>query len=124
MPRHARNYRNGSIHPGDLAVAALLCLSLILTAGTLQAADSVTPGTLTTPYPTVTNLAVEWEISGDDNLNCTAEVSYRAAGGPIWRQGMPLRRIPAGQSIATSPALPLEKQDVRQSVRSAAGDGL
>ncbi|MCE5272581.1 T9SS type A sorting domain-containing protein [bacterium] len=69
----------------------------------LHAADSVVPGNLTSPYPTLTNLAFEWELSGDDNLNCTATLEYRQAGAATWREGLPLRRIPAGRSIDTDP---------------------
>jgi len=83
--------------------SAALLLSCAFFCGFLQAADSVVPGTLTSPYPTLTNLAFEWELSGDDNLNCVATVEYRQAGTAAWREGLPLRRIPAGQSIDTDP---------------------
>lgn len=75
-----------------------LALSLGLKS-VLWAANSVIPGTLTTLYPTITNLAVEWELTGDDNLNCAASVEYRQAGTAEWRPGLPLRRIPAGRSM-------------------------
>ena len=67
------------------------------------AADATVPGEVTTPYPTLTNLAVEWAIQGDDNLNAAVTVRYRAAGEESWRQAMPLRRVPAGQSEQTRP---------------------
>jgi hypothetical protein len=31
------------------------------------------PGEITTPYPTLINLSVEWKIEGDGNRNGTAE---------------------------------------------------
>jgi hypothetical protein len=71
---------------------------LLATASFALAQDSVTPGTLSSPYPTIINLAVVWEITGDNNLNATATVRYRKAESGQWRDGMPLRRIPAGQS--------------------------
>ncbi len=48
--------------------------------------DSTTPGEITTPYPTITNLAVEWRIEGDDNLNATCGVRYRKIGDTAWRE--------------------------------------
>jgi len=80
-------------------MALVLCLGI---RSVLWAANSVIPGTLATPYPTITNLAVEWELTGDDNLNCTASVEYRQAGTSEWRPGLPLRRIPAGRSMDSS----------------------
>jgi hypothetical protein len=61
-------------------------------------ADATIPGDVTTPYPTFLNLAIEWQIEGDDNLNGVVTVRYRAVGQPEWRQAMPLRRVPAGKS--------------------------
>ncbi len=54
------------------------------------------PGTISTPYPTITCLAVEWMIEGDANENGKVEVSYRVAGEEQWLTAMPLVRIPAG----------------------------
>lgn len=54
------------------------------------------PGALTTPFPTIRNLTVEWAITGDENLNGVVELRYRQAGGTIWKKGLPLRRVPAG----------------------------
>lgn len=64
--------------------------------------DATTPGVLSGFYPTLVNLAVQWEISGDDNLNCTAFVWYREAGQKDWREGMPLFRVPAGKNLGFS----------------------
>ena len=69
---------------------------------TLHAADSTMPGEVTTPFPTITNLAVEWQIEGDDDLNATCEVKYRRVGVTEWQDSMPLRRVPAGTSRKTS----------------------
>ena len=63
------------------------------------ALDATIPGEVTTPYPTITNLAVEWLIKGDDNLNAMVTVEYRMAGKKTWHKAMPLRRIPAGKSV-------------------------
>ena len=57
--------------------------------------DQTTPGATTTPSPTIRNLTVEWAITGDANTSATVSVRYRASGGD-WKQGYPLRRIPAG----------------------------
>ncbi|MEX1238951.1 MAG: hypothetical protein WEB30_04510, partial [Cyclobacteriaceae bacterium] len=61
--------------------------------------DQTIPGELTSPYPTLLNLAFEWQISGDRNQNGVVTVQYRKKGGPQWQQGMPLRRVPAGENI-------------------------
>src|SRR5262245_30156587 len=60
--------------------------------------DATSPGEVATPYPTLLNLAVEWQIDGDDNLNGVVSVRYRAVGQAAWRQALPLRRVPAGKS--------------------------
>jgi hypothetical protein len=77
-------------------------LGLLLVNG-LAAQNATTPGELTTPYPTIINLAIEWKIQGDDNLNGVVEVSYRLAGEKAWNKAMPLRRLPAGKSTGTNP---------------------
>ena len=55
-------------------------LLLLLFGGALHAADSTSPGEITTPFPTITNLAVEWRIEGDDDLDATCEVKSRKVG--------------------------------------------
>jgi hypothetical protein len=61
--------------------------------------NAATPGEIITPYPTVTNLAVEWMITGDDNLNCVVAVKYRIKGTADWNTAMPLRRVPSGTNL-------------------------
>jgi len=71
----------------------------------LLAEDATRPGEVTTPYPTITDLSVDGKIQGDDNLNGVVAVWRRAVGDAEWREGLPLRRIPAGNSGAgTTPA--------------------
>ncbi len=77
----------------------LLPLFLLLATFPLLAQDETTPGTLSSPWPTIINLAVVWEIAGDQNLNATAALRYRKSDGGPWRDGMPLRRVPAGRSV-------------------------
>jgi hypothetical protein len=60
--------------------------------------DATAPGDVTAPYPTIRNLSIEWKIQGDDNLNGRVTVQYRRAGDEAWQEGMPLRRIRAGDS--------------------------
>jgi hypothetical protein len=84
------------------ALPALL-FGLFTLARPSAAENATLPGVVSTPYPTITNLAVKWLIAGDDNLNGVVTVEYRPAGEAQWRQGMPLRRIPADISIATDP---------------------
>lgn len=67
-----------------------------------KAADVSVPGTITTPYPTMQNLTVEWAFTGDANANAVVNVRYRAQGATAWRTGMPLRRVQAGSSSGFS----------------------
>jgi hypothetical protein len=78
----------------------------LLTMGSEAAADhdATVAGDVTTPHPTILNLAVEWKIAGDAKLNGTVSVRYRAAGESAWRAAVPLRRVPAGQSRRTTPS--------------------
>ncbi len=89
----------------SMASRAGLCgLGLLLgLIGTARAGEATVPGVATTPYPTIHNLAVEWLIEGDDNLNAVCTVHFRAAGESAWREGLPLRRVPAGASQYTDP---------------------
>ena len=77
--------------------------AFLLVSSAAQAVDSLTPGEVTTPFPTINNLAIEWQIEGDDDLDATCEVRYRRQGEAEWHEGMPLRRVPAGASQKTSP---------------------
>ena len=67
------------------------------------AQNATVPGKVTTPYPTIIHLAVEWHIAGDDNLNGVVTVRYRPVGKAHRRQGLPLRRGPAGRSKGPQP---------------------
>ncbi len=55
-------------------------------------------GAITTPYPTLENVTVEWAFSGDANANATVGMRYRVQGSPSWSTGMPLRRVSGGSS--------------------------
>ena len=63
--------------------------------------NATAPGALTAPNPTLRNLTLEWAIAGDSNNNGVATLRYRQMGG-AWRQGMPLRRTPAGSNAGFS----------------------
>ncbi len=76
---------------------AILILPFCIIAG-----NATVPGEISVPYPTVTNLAIEWLIDGDDNLNCTVNVKFREKGASEWRNAMLLRRIPAGENLGFS----------------------
>ena len=65
--------------------------------------NATTPGALSAPYPTISNLAVEWLITGDNNYNATCAVQFRKLGTAAWRGGMPLKRVAAGESQGTEP---------------------
>lgn len=76
---------------------------LLLFGASLAASDATTPGEITTPFPTINHLAIEWQIEGDDDLDATCEVKVRKEGETAWRDEMPLRRVPDGKSQKTSP---------------------
>lgn len=67
------------------------------------AQNATLAGEVTSPYPTLTNLSVEWQIAGDDNRNGSVEVRYRAAGENQWRPALPLRRVAAGTNTDARP---------------------
>ena len=95
-----QNINSIKFHRTGFLVTAI---SLLVLASRLHPEDATTPGSVTSPYPTITNLSVEWLITDDDNLNGVVTLQYRKAGENNWHQGMPLRRIPAGQSQGTDP---------------------
>ena len=78
---------------------SLVSLSLLacLPASAL-AADHTVAGAVTSPYPTLENLSIEWAITGDDDADSVVTVRFRALGTSTWRSGLPLRRTPAGSS--------------------------
>jgi len=76
----------------------LICTLFIISLS-VTAQDRTIPGAVTTPYPTLINLAVEWVILGDDNMNGVVAVKFREKGAKEWIQGMPLFRVPAGKNI-------------------------
>jgi chitodextrinase len=60
--------------------------------------SATVPGAITAPNPTLNNITIEWEISGDTDNNGVVSVRYRRLGDGAWSQGMPLRRVPSGAS--------------------------
>ncbi len=88
---------NSTFHPSKI-----LRFLFILVLGSLtsvKAQNKTIPGEITTPYPTIINLAVEWTIQGDDNQNGVVKVNYREKGTVDWHEAMPLFRVPAGENI-------------------------
>lgn len=67
------------------------------------AQNATIPEAITTPYPTIINLAIEWKILGDDNQNGIVNVKFREKGEGAWRNAMPLRRVPAGENETLKP---------------------
>jgi hypothetical protein len=70
--------------------AAMLLSSFAL------AQNATTAGTASSPHPTLENLSIVWPITGDANNNGVVSVRYRVMGGGGYRNGLALRRIPAG----------------------------
>ncbi|MBA3845459.1 MAG: right-handed parallel beta-helix repeat-containing protein [Planctomycetes bacterium] len=82
------------LHPTFLALAC---------ATRLAAGDAITPGEVTTPWPTITNLAVEWAFTGDDDADSTVDARFRPVGATDWREAMRLRRVVGGDSQTVEP---------------------
>ncbi|MDP2274343.1 MAG: right-handed parallel beta-helix repeat-containing protein [Archangium sp.] len=71
--------------------------SLLLATGAF-AQNATTAGTAVSPWPTLQNLSVSWPITGDADADGVVTVRYRQQGTATWRQGLPLRRVPAGMT--------------------------
>ncbi len=80
----------------SIRILALVIVLSLLSPDRIE--NATYPGKISTPYPTLTCLAVEWLIKGDDNANGMVKVDYRTAGEKEWRQAMPLVRVPAGST--------------------------
>ena len=87
----------------------------------LYAGNATIPGEVSTPYPTVTNLAVEWLIQGDDDLDGTVTVEYRIAGEQPMAAGDAPAAVPRRRQPGHPPDIPLGEQALRQHFRPAAG---
>lgn len=61
----------------NLYKALFLLQWLFISVITAWARNKTIPGKTITPYPTILNLAVEWAIQGDDNLNGVVTVLFR-----------------------------------------------
>ena len=70
---------------------------MLLLPAAATAQNATTPGAVTTPYPTLINLSVEWAISGDDDNDGVVGARFRPTGTGQWRDALPLRRVPAGR---------------------------
>jgi hypothetical protein len=55
-------------------------------------------GALTSPYPTLKHLSINWLISGDNDEDGAVSVRYRQTGTASWKAGMNLFRVPAGSN--------------------------
>ena len=91
-------------------LVTLVSLSILFGPASTSAQNATTAGDITTPYPTIIHLAVEWKIRGDDNLNGVVTVQFRETGQNHWREGLSLRRVPAGQSRGTHPIFSWENK--------------
>jgi len=78
---------------------ALMLLAIIFSSAAVLAQRATTPGEIAAPFPTLENISIEWFIQGDDNMNGVVAVKFRQKGVSGWREGMPLRRIPAGENV-------------------------
>ena len=84
----------------------------------LSAADSTRPGEITTPFPTLTNLAVEWQIEADFALhncrimrnrltNCFVGISSQPGlGGPNYFLRNVMFNVKSRDLVAKNPERP------------------
>ncbi len=77
-----------------LGLALLFALSTELA----YAQNTVTAGNLTSPFPTLESLSIEWAISGDDDGDSSVSVRYREVGATEFRAGLPLFRVISGSN--------------------------
>lgn len=82
---------------GGMRTLRTLPLAILFLASPAAAADATQAGDPSLPHPTLQNLSIEWPISGDDDLDGQVKVRVRPLGGEF-REGPPLRRIPAGSN--------------------------
>ena len=55
-------------------------------------------GPLSSPHPTIENLSVVWNTTGDANGNGVVSVRYRRFGSGTWLSALPLRRVEGGSN--------------------------
>lgn len=55
--------------------------------------DATTSVDFTVLRPTLTALAFDWRITGDENRNARVDVVYRKQGESEWREALPLHRL-------------------------------
>ena len=73
-----------------------IAIALLAASFGVLAQDGTSAGEPSAPFPTLQNLSIEWPIAGDADADGVVSVRFRRAGDAAWRQGMPLRRVPAG----------------------------
>ncbi len=68
----------------------------------LTNSNASTAGSLTAPFPTLENISLDWAQTGDGNRNGIVSTRFRKMGDTTWRNGMPLRRVPAATNTNVS----------------------
>jgi len=72
-----------------------MAIAFASNAGSAAADNDTVPGSITV-YSTIQNAGIEWQITGDDNANCTVTTEYRKSGDDTWRKAQPLWRVETG----------------------------
>lgn len=85
------------------AGTSTICLvcGVLAMVGVASAQTATTALAVSLPEPTFNHLSIEWAVSGDSNSDGVVTLRFRAGGTGPWRQGMPLRRVPAGSNSST-----------------------
>jgi len=71
--------------------------ALLMIAAPTRAQDASSPGTATSPHPTLEHLSIEWPVSGDADLDGEVTVRFRESGG-TYRAALPLLHVPAASN--------------------------
>jgi hypothetical protein len=61
--------------------------------------EGLNVGEVTTPYPTINNISILANFSGDTNGNASATVRFQKKGSNVWKAGHQLLRVAAGTSV-------------------------
>lgn len=93
---------NFFLYSGAICLSFPILILFLFNDISVKAQKNTIPGELSSPYPTLVNLGIEWLIQGDDNQNGSVTVEFREKGATEWKKGMPLFRVPAGEKLGFS----------------------
>lgn len=102
-----RTFKRGKI---QMAKMHLIVAVFLLIKVCVFSQNTTTPGAISTPYPTIANIGIEWLIQGDANYNAVCSVKFKQSIETTWHDAMPLKRVASGQSVDTDPIYKWQKK--------------